>query len=76
MSRPTDVSWNYTEINGAALYNSASSVDFELHESEENTLVIKILALAGISIKDPQLMQVAMAKEQQTKYTKEEYIDG
>ena len=67
ISRPPAVSWGYTEINSVALYNSASSTNFELHESEENTLVIKILALAGISIKDPELMQVAMAKEQQTK---------
>ena len=67
ISRPPDVSWNYTEINGAALYNSASSVDFQLHESEENTLVIKILTLAGISIKNPELTQVALAKEAQTK---------
>ena len=67
VARPTAVSWNYTEINSVALYNSTSSTDFELHESEENTLVIKILALAGISIKNPELMQVAMQKEQQTK---------
>lgn len=65
--RPNEVSWGYTEINSTALYNSASSTDFELHESEENTLVIKILALAGISIKNAELMQVAMAKEQERK---------
>ena len=65
--RPEAVSWGYTEVNSVALYNSASSTNFELHESEENTLVIKILALAGIGIKDPELMQVAMAKESQTK---------
>ena len=65
--RPNAVSWGYTEINSTALYNSASSTNFELHESEENTLVIKILALAGISIKNAELMQVAMAKEQERK---------
>ena len=67
VSTPPEVSWNYTEINGAALYNSASSVDFQLHESEENTLVVKILTLAGVTIKDPQLLQVALQKEAQTK---------
>ena len=65
--KPNDVSWGYTEINSTALYNSASSIDFELHGSEENTLVIKILALAGVSIKDQELAQFGMAKEQQTK---------
>ncbi len=67
ISRPTAVNWGYTEINSVALYNSASSTNFDLHESEENTLVIKILALAGINIKDSELTQIAMAKEQQTK---------
>jgi hypothetical protein len=67
ISRPTAVNWGYTEINSVALYNSASSINFDLHESEENTLVIKILALAGINIKDTELTQIAMAKEQQTK---------
>ena len=65
--RPNPVSWGYTEINSVALYNSASSIDFELHQSEENTLVIKILALAGIVIKNPELMQVAQQAESKRK---------
>ena len=65
--RPNPVSWGYTEINSVALYNSASSVNFELHESEENTLVIKILALAGIVIKNPELMQIAQQEESKRK---------
>ena len=36
---------------------------FELHESEETDLVFKILALAGIVIKDPGLYQQAAAEE-------------
>jgi len=63
IAKPTDVNWGYTEINGAALYNSASSTDFELHASEEKNLVIKILALAGISIADPNLYQIAAQEE-------------
>jgi len=65
--RPSAVTWGYTEINSVALYNSASSIDFELHESEENTLVIKILALAGITIKNPELMQIAQQEESKRK---------
>ena len=34
------------------MYDSSSSIDFELHESEETELVIKILELCGILIKD------------------------
>ena len=50
IKRPASVNWGYTEINGSALYNSASSTDFELHASEEISLVYKILALSGISL--------------------------
>ena len=61
--RPLTVNWGFTEINGSALYNSASAVDFELHESEEATLVYKILALSGVSIADPNLYQLATQEE-------------
>jgi len=61
--KPVAVNWNYTEINGTALYNSASSTDFELHDAEEPTLVYRILALAGVSISDPGLYQIAAAEE-------------
>jgi len=66
--KPADVSWAYTEVNGSALFNSASAVNFELHASEETSLVLKILSLAGISIDDPSLYQIAaqeIAKEVQ-----------
>ena len=36
-----------------------------MHESEETDLVIKILELAGVEIKDPQLYQVAATEEAQ-----------
>ena len=37
--------------------------DLELHKSEENNLVTKILQLAGISIKDTLLIQTASTAE-------------
>ena len=45
------------------VYNSSNAVDFELHDSEETNLVIKILALAGILLEDPQLYQVSSQEE-------------
>lgn len=63
IKKPATVNWNYTEINGTALYNSASSTDFELHDAEEPTLVYRVLALAGVSISDPNLYQIASAEE-------------
>lgn len=59
VAKPATVRWGYAMINNEALYNPSNSTNFELHESEESDLVIKILALAGIVIKDPQLYQIA-----------------
>ena len=53
------VNWAYTTINGAALYNSTNSKDFQLHVSEEVELVNKILELSGIAMKDPAVSQTA-----------------
>jgi len=63
VDKPTNASFDYTIVNGEALFNSTNSVDFELHESEETELVLKILELAGISIEDPQLYQLAAGEE-------------
>lgn len=63
IKKPTDVSWGYNIINNETLYNSNTAVDFELHESEETVLVIKILAIAGIVIKDPSLYQMSSQEE-------------
>ena len=56
--KPAKVNWTYVVVNKQALYNANSStVDFELHPAEENQLVNKILRLAGISIKQPDIIQ-------------------
>jgi len=60
---PNQPNWGYVISGENALFNPNSSIDFELHSSEENKLVIKILALAGVAIKDVQLAQVAAGKE-------------
>lgn len=39
-------------------------IDFELHNSERSELVLKILLYAGIVIRDPQVIQTAMAQIQ------------
>ena len=57
--KPKQVNWAYTEINGVAMYNSANSINFELHESEEKLLVTKILGAAGIVMKDQLVAQQA-----------------
>ena len=50
-------------VSGNALYNAGHPKDYELHDSEETNLVLKILLYAGVSIKDPNIAQLADAKE-------------
>lgn len=58
-----DPAWAGTTINGSLV--ESGSTDFELHESEENELVAKILTLAGVVVRAADVTQAAMAKEQQ-----------
>ena len=57
---PLKPNWSYVVINDKPLYNSTNAVDFELHASEETELVYRILALAGVAIEKPQLVQTAV----------------
>ena len=63
ITKPDTVDWGYVVVNEQALYNSNTSVDFELHKSEEDSLVFKILELGGIIINKPGLVQIAAGKE-------------
>ena len=60
IKKPASVAWGYNTIAGQALYNASTSTDFELHPSEEPTLVNKILALAGLSTKQVDAYQAGM----------------
>jgi len=62
-AKPTDIAWGYTNVSGTALYNSPTTVDPQLHDSEETTLVLKILTLAGITLQDPTMYQLASAED-------------
>ena len=67
--KPTPPNWAYVIVNGKALYNSSSgmSKNFELHDSEEEVLVTRILQLSGIIIESTGLIEVAMADKVSTK---------
>ena len=58
------VEWGYDVIQEKALYNAGRSTDFQLHQSEEGPLVIKILQLAGITLNKIGLAQTAIELEQ------------
>jgi hypothetical protein len=65
IARPTEVNWTYVVVGEKPLVNvnAADYQSFELHPSEEVNLVIKILGLAGITLKDPGLYQIAGAED-------------
>jgi hypothetical protein len=69
VAKPSDVKWGYEMINATsneALYNASKSTNFELTLAEETNLVVKILELAGITIKDPGLYQISDKEETET----------
>ena len=65
--KPIKPNWTYVidPTTQNALYNPNASdhQNFELHVSEESKLVIKILQLAGVNMKDPNLVQLTAQKE-------------
>ena len=61
--KPIQPNWAYVVVHDKTLYNDNVSVDFELHASDESELVYRILAYAGITIKKPELTQMAMSLE-------------
>ena len=65
ITKPTKPNWTYVISGENALYNDfdINLQDFELHVSEEVNLVNKILQLAGVSIKDAGLTQLAGNKD-------------
>ena len=61
---PEDVNWNHTVgSSGQLTYNSSSSVDFTLHDSDRVQLILGILKYAGLVIKDPAVIQSASGEE-------------
>ena len=62
ITKPSNVAWGYVVINDKALYNANTTTDFELHDSEEDTLVNKILEMAGIVINKVGLVQTVSQK--------------
>ena len=68
IAKPPKPNWTYIAVNEKPLYNSnaADHKDFTLHASEQKKLVIKILQLAGITIKDYNVTQFANQEEVKT----------
>ena len=67
--KPRDVVWGFT-VGGLGQYQSdinnldTTSVNFEIHVSEQSEVILKVLLYAGIVIRDPQIVQAAAAQVQ------------
>ena len=61
--KPITPNWSHLMVNNEALYDATNSQDFELHASEQSTLILKIAKMSGIAIKAPGLTQAAAQGE-------------
>ncbi len=61
LAKPVDVLWNFTTdpVTGAYLYNDVTSIQFSLDITEQDELIMRILAYAGVIIQDPSIVQTA-----------------
>jgi len=59
--RPSDVVWGFTKDQNTQIlvYNSNNSTNFQLDQTEQTEVILRILAYAGIVIRDPQIVQAA-----------------
>ena len=54
--------WGFTPGGlGQYVFTETASTNFELHESEQSEVILKILLYSGIIIRDPQVVQTAAA---------------
>ena len=63
---PVTPNWAYVVVNEKALLNAGSTdyQNFELHSSEEEHLVTRILQLSGVTIKQQDIQQAAIVDKQ------------
>ena len=60
LRQPVDVIWDFTSgADSQYIYNGVTSVNFELDISETTIVILEILKYAGVTIKDPSVVQAA-----------------
>ena len=58
--KPADVVWSYTiGAVGQYIYDSLTSVDFEIDDVDQTEVILKILVYAGVVIRDQEITQIA-----------------
>ena len=66
--KPRNVVWNFTidsNNNNAYSWNALTSTNFELLQSEQTEVIVRILLYSGIVVKDYQVVQLAAQEVQQ-----------
>lgn len=60
LRKPYDPIWNFAlGSNNQYVYDPLTSVNFDLHPTEQTNIIIRILLYSGVIIKDPQIVQAA-----------------
>ena len=72
--KPKTAKWGYVVVQGKAMYNNNSSfsTDLELHASEEELVVSKVLQLAGVTIMKQELIQAGGGMEAAIRQSKDD----
>ena len=65
--KPAGPAWGYTVngTTGAYMYSAGTSTDFEIDDTDQTDLILKILQYCGVIIRDPQIVQTAAQMAQQ-----------
>ncbi len=66
--KPRNVVWNFSsnsENNNSYSWNPTTSTNFELLQSEQTEVIVRILLYSGVVVKDYQVVQLAMQELQQ-----------
>jgi len=64
--KPLDPLWAFSQSgSGQFTYQQQNSINFEIHDSDQTELVLKILLYAGVVIRSPEIVQVAAQQVQQ-----------
>ena len=64
LKQPTPPVWAFTVVSGRKVYDSANSTQFEVPEYATPQLVLMLLEEMGVSIRDVDVTQYAVQKEQ------------
>ena len=61
LAKPNNVLWDSTTdpVTGAYIYEPGTSIQFGLDVTEQDEIILRILAYAGVIIQDPSIVQIA-----------------